>query len=76
VLRRPLRIATRLGRDDGGQDLVEWALLTAFIAVAGILLFSTISGKLATAYSTQTGSPGSGVQQIWEPCAPGVTPPC
>jgi len=36
--------------DDGGQDLIEYALLTGIIAIAGILLFPTIQSKMADAY--------------------------
>ena len=33
-----------------GQDLIEFALLTGIIAIAGILLFPTIQSKMADAY--------------------------
>ena len=44
----PLR--RQLARDDVGQDLIEYALLTGIIAIAGILLFPTIQSKMADAY--------------------------
>ena len=40
----------QLVKDDAGQDLIEYALLTGIIAIAGILLFPTIQSKMADAY--------------------------
>jgi Flp pilus assembly pilin Flp len=44
------RLLRKLARDDAGQDLIEYALLTGMIAIAGILLFPTIQSKMADAY--------------------------
>lgn len=44
------RLLRRLARDDAGQDLIEYALLTGLIAIAGILLFPAIQSKMADAY--------------------------
>lgn len=60
----------RLILDDRGQDLVEYALLSGIVGVAGILLFPVIAGKMGVAYASwQTGA-----QAAWEPCAPGGCP--
>jgi Flp pilus assembly pilin Flp len=56
--------------DDSGQDLVEYALLSGIIGVAGILLFPVIASKMGAAYTAWN----SGVQTAWEPCAPGGCP--
>ena len=49
-----------------GQDLVEYALLSGIVGVAGILVFPVIVDKMGTAYANwQTGA-----QNAWEPCAP------
>jgi Flp pilus assembly pilin Flp len=40
----------RFLRETSGQDLIEYALLTSIIAIAGILLFPTIQSKMAAAY--------------------------
>ncbi len=40
----------QLVQDDRGQDLLEYALLTGIIAIAGILLFPTIQSSMASAY--------------------------
>jgi Flp pilus assembly pilin Flp len=51
------QVSTRLGalrrrflRETAAQDLIEYALLTGIIAIAGILLFPTIRTKMAAAY--------------------------
>jgi len=51
------QVAARLGplrrrflRETTAQDLIEYALLTGIIAIAGILLFPTIQSKMAAAY--------------------------
>jgi len=53
--------------DDTGQDLVEYALLSGAIGIAGILLFPVIAGKMGTAYSSWS----DGVKAVWQP-----RPPC
>jgi Flp pilus assembly pilin Flp len=62
-----IRALIHLVVDDSGQDLVEYALLSGVIGVAGILLFPVIVGKMGAAYTTWN----SGVQTAWEPCPPG-----
>jgi Flp pilus assembly pilin Flp len=61
---------TRLIADDSGQDLVEYALLTAFIGVAGAAVWSAIAGSLEAAYTGYDND----VQDIYEPQDPGATP--
>ena len=60
----------RLVIDDRGQDLVEYALLSGAIGVAGILLFPVIAGAMGTAYSSWNDA----VKAAWEPCPPGGCP--
>jgi Flp pilus assembly pilin Flp len=57
---------TRFVTDDSGQDLIEYAILTAFIGVAGVAAWSAITGTLGTAYKGYD----SGVQSIYEPKPP------
>ena len=52
----------RLARDDAGQDLIEYTLLTGIIAIAGILVFPTIQSKMAAAYQDWNDN----AQAIWE----------
>ncbi|MFB3855366.1 MAG: Flp family type IVb pilin [Vicinamibacterales bacterium] len=57
-------------RDETGQDLVEYALLSAFIGLAGVGVFELISDGLAATYVSWVGSPDSGVQSLWQPPDP------
>ena len=58
--------------DDSGQDLVEYALLSGIIGIAGVLLFPSIATKMKAAYSSWELK----AQTAWEPCppAPAVCP--
>ena len=56
----------RLLSDEHGQDLVEYALLTGLIAVAGMLLFPAIQSSMADAYQDWNDN----AQAIWEPPPP------
>jgi len=40
-----------LCRDQRGQDLVEYALMAGFVAVAAGALFPDLSGSMSTIYS-------------------------
>lgn len=42
--------------DDDGQDLIEYGLLSAFIGVCAILVWSNIPGQLAFVYGSWDGS--------------------
>jgi Flp pilus assembly pilin Flp len=52
-------------RDDNGQDLIEYALLTAAIALAGLATFETIRTVMGVTYASW----GTAVNNLWE--APG-----
>jgi len=52
----------RLCKEDSGQDLMEYVLLTGIIAIAGILVFPTIQSAMATAYQNWNAN----AQAIWE----------
>lgn len=52
--------------DDSGQDLIEYALLTAIIGISGLLILSTISTKMGAAYSGWN----TAGQNAWQPCPP------
>jgi Flp pilus assembly pilin Flp len=41
----------RLIADERGQDLIEYALLTGIIAIAGVLVFPQVRTKMANAYA-------------------------
>ena len=58
--------------EDSGQDLVEYALLSGIIGMAGMLVLPSIRAKMAAAYSSWL----TNAQTAWEPCppAPAVCP--
>jgi Flp pilus assembly pilin Flp len=55
-----------LRRDEGAQSLIEYGLLAAVIALAGILLFPTIASKMGTAYQNW----GTARESAWQPDPP------
>ena len=59
-------LAAQFISNDSGQDLIEYALLTAIITISGVLVLSTLSTTMGTAYS---GRNAAG-QAIWQPCPP------
>jgi Flp pilus assembly pilin Flp len=56
----------RLISDEGGQDLIEYALLTALVAVAGILGFQAIGVAINASYTSWD----TANQGLWEPAPP------
>ena len=60
------RLGQKLSKDDDGQDLIEYALLTTIIALVGILVFPSIQSKMADAYQDWNDN----AQAIWEPPPP------
>jgi Flp pilus assembly pilin Flp len=59
-------VAERVATDDSGQDLIEYALLTAIISFAGLLALSAIAAKMGPAYSGWN----TAAQDAWQPCPP------
>ena len=55
--------------DDGAQDLVEYALLAAFVGVAGWALVTTLPDLMRTTYESWT-DPTVGVPGQWDPPEP------
>ena len=63
-------LITRLLREEDGQDMIEYALLAAFIGTVGILAWQSIGSGIENAYvgwdtgvqglSTCTPDPGGG----------------
>jgi len=52
--------------DDSGQDLIEYGLLAAIIAIAGILVLPTIATKMGVSF----GYWGTNVYNLWAPNPP------
>lgn len=59
-------VANRIVTDDRGQDLIEYALLTSIIGIAGLLALSSLSGKMGAIYSSWD----TAGQNAWQPCPP------
>ena len=67
---RLCRLAVRLYREDDGQDLIEYVLLTGIIAVAAILIFPAMQSAMVSTYRNWNAD----TQAIWEPPPPTGTP--
>jgi Flp pilus assembly pilin Flp len=59
-------VAAGVIADEGGQDLIEYALLTAIITISALLILSTLSTTLAGRYSARN----TAAQNAWQPCPP------
>jgi Flp pilus assembly pilin Flp len=57
----------RLLRDDAGQDLVEYALLSGIVGIASVLLLPIIATAMHDAYVSWH----TAAHTAWEPCPPG-----
>jgi len=65
----PIRaLLVRLLIEDGGQDLVEYAFLAAFVATAGMIVLNNLGTDIANVYSSWL-DPTTGVPSLWEPPA-------
>jgi Flp pilus assembly pilin Flp len=47
-----MQLVARFVSEEAGQDLIEYALLTAIVTVSSVLIFSTIQGKIGNSYFT------------------------
>jgi Flp pilus assembly pilin Flp len=56
----------RLLRDEDGQDIVEYVLLTAFIGLTGVAAFPLMLQAMGAAYQAWEG----GMNSLWETPAP------
>ena len=56
----------RLVRDDRGQDVVEYALLTAFFGLCAVAAWAGIRDAVGLNYTGAT----TGVQGLWDPPPP------
>ena len=63
-------LIARLVWNDEGQDLVEYALLAAFIGLAGVGLFDVIATSMNASYTSWD----TGINSLWEPRAPVASP--
>jgi Flp pilus assembly pilin Flp len=63
---RFLHALQQLALDDSGQDLIEYALLTAIVTVAAIPVIVEIRNRMQSAYIGW----GTGIQNNWSPNDP------
>jgi len=56
----------RLLREDSGQDVLEYALLAAFVAIAGAVALQAIEAAMNTAYTSWN----TRTQALWVMPAP------
>ena len=50
-----MKLVTRLVREDQGQDLIEYALLAAFIALAATAAMILLGGSISGFFNSVTG---------------------
>jgi Flp pilus assembly pilin Flp len=63
------RFLVRFRRADSGQDLVEYALLAAFVGVVGWAMLFSIHDRVGDAYQAWL-DPTVGVPSLWAPAEP------
>jgi hypothetical protein len=56
-------------RDDGGQDLLEYAFLAAFIGVAGWVALNAIGPTVFATYNAWI-NPTTGTPSLWQAAEP------
>ena len=59
----------RLTADEAGQDLVEYALLTGFLAFAGYIVLVALGVDIFNTYTTWV-NPTTGTPTLWDPPPP------
>jgi len=68
--RRPtLTLLGRFRSEDGGQDVVEYALIAGFLGIAGVLALQAIQGSVFNTYSSWI-DPAAGTPSLWAPNEP------
>jgi pilus assembly protein Flp/PilA len=46
------QIFSNLMKDESGQDLIEYALVSAFIALGAVTMLKSVSGKITTVFTS------------------------
>jgi pilus assembly protein Flp/PilA len=52
-------LLAKLGRDNRGQDLIEYALMAGFVAVAAGAIMPSVSSNISTIFSKVTSHLGT-----------------
>jgi Flp pilus assembly pilin Flp len=63
---RILALAARFLREEGGDDLIEYALLTTCVGAVGAAAMTFFSSQIAAAYQSWN----YGQQNLWRPDPP------
>jgi len=63
------RLLRRFAREDSGQDIIEYALITAFFGIVAVLVLQGIQIAVGTTYDLWL-NPTSGVPSLWTPTEP------
>jgi Flp pilus assembly pilin Flp len=66
---RALGLIRRFVVEDGAQDLVEYGLLAAALATAGVLALNAIGPAVASTYASWM-DPNTGTPSLWAPPEP------
>ena len=61
-----IRTVRRFWRDERGQDFIEYALLAAIIAIAGVLVLPALGARLGNVFNARE----TPVWNIWVPPNP------
>jgi len=56
------KLLKSLGQDESGQDLIEYALVAALIALAAVAGLKTVSTAIGTAFTNINNQLGAAVQ--------------
>jgi Flp pilus assembly pilin Flp len=64
--RNSVRVVRSLAGDDRGQDLLEYALLSALVGIIALATINTLGVTMGTVYSAWN----SAVNGLWEPPPP------
>ena len=65
-----VRRVVQLVEDEGGQELIEYALLTGAITFGGLVFVMLMQIVMRDQYLLWQ----AGAQALWEPCPPGGCP--
>jgi Flp pilus assembly pilin Flp len=62
-------LVRRFGREDDGQDIIEYALITALFGIVGMLVLRGIQISVGATYDLWL-NPSTGVPSLWSPPEP------
>ena len=75
VMSAGMAVVRRWLREEHGQDLIEYALLSSVIGFAGVVAFSFVSSAMNTTYASWDTAVQADAQ-VEVPCPASDPPPC